>query len=161
MKRLRIAGVLALCVGLSACNRAADRERDQDEAQAGDKALNGRPEAVTETGCLTASGDRFVLTNLEHGAGDAATETFQLVGKEDDLRPHVGKQLRVMGQAEPAKVAVVTETTPATESEPAGTSGSTEPKVSTETKARMEVRTLTVNSFEPTGASCAAETKGQ
>jgi hypothetical protein len=134
MKRASMAGVFALCLGLTvACGGNKDEadiaERDPKVGDRGD----GRPMAITETGCLTAQGDRFVLTALESAAaagtakpepgaagsqkpGQGAaesrsadaqptTESYQLIGNEDELRPLVGKQVRVSGEADPPKVA--------------------------------------------------------
>lgn len=157
MKRASVA-VLAICLGLFGCGRA-DRERDNTGEAAGDKTAEVRPVPVTETGCLTARGDQFVLTDLERSDGEAThTETFQLVGNEDELRRHVGKQVRVNGEAEAPQVATVQESTPAPpEPAPRGTTGA-DPKVSTQSDTRLEVRKLTVASVQPTGAACAAET---
>jgi hypothetical protein len=154
MKRASMAALCALGLFLSAACGGERREaRDARESE--------EDVRVTETGCLTAKGDQFVLTDLEGSEGASATETFQLIGNETELRKHVGKQVRVNGQAEPAQVAVVRESTPppSDKQQPTGTAGSTEPSVSTETQTRVEVRKLTVASLEPTGAACDAEIK--
>jgi hypothetical protein len=157
MKQASVAGVLAICLGLCGCGRA-DRDRG-DADKAGDKTAEVRPAVVTQTGCLTARGDQFVLTDLERGEGEATTETFQLIGNHEELRQHVGKQVRVSGEAEAPKVAVVQESTPPSpKTAPEGTSGRAEPKVTTQAETRVETRKLTVTSVQPTGASCAAET---
>ena len=142
MKRLTTAAASLLCIAMAmACAR-------------------NREVGVLQTGCLTQSGDKFVLTDLERREGGAATETFQLIGDTDNLRKYVGQQVRVSGEAEPAKVAVVKESPPPPADPPlAGTSGSGEPKVSTETETRVEARRLTVSAIESTGSSCAAEVK--
>jgi hypothetical protein len=117
-----------------------------------------RETATTRIGCLTTSGQDFVLTDLERGT--SSTEAFRLEGKDDQLRPYIGKQVRITGDAEPANVAVMKESSPAgTQPEAAGTSGVEKPAVSTETETRVEVRKLTVASIEPTGQTCAAEVK--
>ena len=115
--------------------------------------------ATSRTGCLTTSGESFVLTDLERG-DSPSTEAFRLEGDENELRPHVGQRVRITGDAEPAKVAVVRESTPPDpNAQPAGTSGGQTPNVSTETETQIEVRKLTVASIAPTGQSCAAEVK--
>jgi hypothetical protein len=147
----------ALCAfGLfvaAACG--GDRQETRDARQSDEDV------SVLQTGCLTAKGDQFVLTDLEADGGTAATETFQLIGNEDELRQHVGKQVRVGGKAEPAEVAEVRESTPppSDKQQPTGTAGSADPSVSTETRTRVEVRKLTVSLVEPTGATCAAEVR--
>lgn len=148
-------GVLGICLCLVGCG-GADREA------ADEKTAEVRPIVVTETGCLTARGDQFVLTDLQRGEGEATTETFELIGNGEMLRPHVGRQVRVNGEAEAPKVAMVQESSPApAEPAPQGTTGSakSDAKVSTQTQTRVEVRKLTVSSVEPTGSSCAAEAK--
>src|SRR5687767_9050023 len=118
----------------------------------------GRPSqatAVTEVGCVTATGDRFVLTSLESGERPA-TELYQLVGTSDELRQHVGREVLVTGEAQPAAVAEVRETTPAT---PVATSGVNEgaaPEVRTESQVRLETRQMRVLTVTPTGDDCSA-----
>ena len=111
--------------------------------------------AVTEVGCLTAAGDRFVLTSLESGERPS-TELYQLFGTSDELREHVGREVLVTGEAEPAGIAEVRETTPAT---PVGTSGANiqaAPQVRTESQVRLETRQLRVLTVTPTGDDCPA-----
>ena len=156
MKRVSVG--LAIVISLFGCGRG---ERDAENRAGGDaeKTAEVRPVPVNETGCLTARGDQFVLTNLERGEG-ATTEAFQLIGNEADLRQHVGKQVRVSGEAEAPKVAVVQESTPPpADSRPQGTTGGADPKVTTQAQTRMEIRKLNVTSVQPTGEACAAETK--
>ena len=154
MKRIAMVGVCGLCFSLSiACGGRTTAERDEardDEIDIADTT------AVTESGCLTASGDRFVLTALETGA--AETEMYQLVGKEEELRRHVGREVRVTGDAEPAHiVADLRETTPAT---PAGTSGTANgAQVQTEAHTRLETRKMRVATVTPTGDDCASATR--
>jgi hypothetical protein len=165
MKPTTTAGVVAMCFGLAACGRADREARDTAE---------NKPTSVTETGCLTARGDQFVLTDLQPTSGvKAETQSFQLVGMDDELRQHVGKTVRVAGVAEGGEVAVVRESTPSPDpNQPAGTSGQApkptavpkspgqgDAQVSTQTETQFEVRKLRVESVTPTGDSCAAETK--
>jgi hypothetical protein len=180
MKRASMAGVFALCLGLTvACGGGKDEteiaERNPEVANRGD----GRPVAITQTGCLTAQGDRFVLTALESATAPGAatpeagrqsptasaqptTESYQLIGNDDELRPLVGKQVRVSGEADPPKVAEVRESTPPTSASGAtGTTGQAEPpkpgepKVATSTETRLEVTQLRVQSIAATGEACA------
>jgi hypothetical protein len=85
----------------------------------------------------------------------AETELYQLVGNEDELRRHVGREVRVTGDAAPAQVADVRQIAPGTA---VGTSGDTEPEaeVRTEARARIETRQLRVSAVSPTGDECAA-----
>jgi hypothetical protein len=167
MKR---AAVFVLCLGLTAaCGGNKDEteiaEREPSVADRGD----GRPVAVTETGCVTADGDRFVLTALKGdasgnvAAGEAKTESYQLVGKDDELRPLVGRQVTITGEADPPKVAEVRESSPpASASGATGTTGQAtpakpgEPQVSTSSATRLEVTQLRVQSITATGEACPA-----
>ncbi len=150
MKRASIAGVFALSLGLTV---ACGGGKDETEIAERDPAVaDGRPAAITETGCLTSQGDRFVLTALESAAAGGAakpaegakpeqgaptgtaaaqptTASYQLIGNEDELRQLVGKQVRVSGEADPPKVAEVRESTPPTAagSGATGTAGQAEP----------------------------------
>ena len=164
-----------LCISLSAaCERALDVESDERPRRAAAEPADeprrdvGDPEAVTVTGCLTTADGRFVLTELQPVAGVQpggrpetgvpTTETYELVQLEDQLRPHVGRQVRVYGQAEPTRVAEVRERTPQTG--PTGTtgpeSGSDRARVNTESRVRVEMRKLRISTVTPTGAPCAA-----
>ena len=149
-------GVVAICLGIWGCG--GDRERTETGASA-ENTADVRPAPITATGCLTARGDQFVLTDLER-EGQPTTETYQLIGNQEQLRPHVGKQVRVNGEAKPAQVATMQESTPAaSKPQPQGTAGGADPKVTTQAETRVEVRELTVSSIQPTGEGCAAEAK--
>lgn len=178
MTRSMNAGALVLCLGLAAgCGRGNDEAPIAEQ----DPQVEGRgadaPALVTARGCLTASGDRFVLTELERGAageaarepGDAGTtasaqpttESYQLIGDADELRKLVGRQVEVSGAANPPRVAEVREMTPPTEPGSAtGTTGaptppeSGEPRVATTTETRLEVTQLRVEALSDTGQPC-------
>jgi hypothetical protein len=153
---------------MSACG-GADRDRSQAEhnssasanAKVETEEPSGRPVPVTVTGCLSSAEGRYVLTELapNQGAGgpaQATTETYQLTDADEQLRQHVGKQVRVSGEAEPARIAEVRESTPATPPT-AGTSGQQNERgaaVSTETRTRLEMRRMSVTSVMPTGDEC-------
>jgi hypothetical protein len=152
-------GAGLLCAGLVTGCGGADRDdsRDPDKNEV-DIAASA---PIVETGCLTASGDRFVLTALEttDDTGVPQTELYQLIGESAELRPHVGKAVRVTGEAEPASIADVRETSQAA---PAGTAGSAntrsqEARVQTESQTRIETSQLRVQSVTPTGDDCVAQ----
>lgn len=172
------AGALALCLGLAAgCGGGNDESAIAEQKPEVTGRGTDAPSLVTATGCLTASGDQFVLTELEQGtagaqaqqggAGAAAgaqptTESYQLIGNEDELRKLVGRQVQISGAAEPPKVAEVRETTPATE--PGNATGTTgapepakpgEPQVATSTQTRLEVTQLRIDTITDTGQACA------
>jgi hypothetical protein len=154
MKRIAMLGVWTLCLGWSiGCGgRTDDRS---DTARDADDIDIAETTTVEETGCLTSSGDRFVLTALETGGSTAETELYQLVGSDDELRKHVGREVRVTGMAEPAQVATVRESSaPA----PTGTSGEagSGAQVRTESQTRLETRRMRVSSVNATGDGCPA-----
>jgi hypothetical protein len=158
MMRVGWLGALGVCAGLTlACggNPDAGQNDPDDDIDIEQTAV------VNETGCLTASGGRYVLTALETG-GNAATEMYQLVGNEDELRRHVGREVRVTGDAEPSQVAELRDSAP---SGSVGTAGSNqtsapaagdEAQVRTETSTRLETRQLRVATVTPTGDECPA-----
>jgi hypothetical protein len=116
-------------------------------------------------GCLTASGDDLVLTRLTSSAegsqtnppdtGTAtglpapqATQMFTLTGMEDELRPHVGQQVRVRGEAHAPEVAVLRqhEGSAAT-----GTPGTATPSgAASEAGGQAQVTTMQKTRFEST-----------
>ena len=184
MRRNSLTGACIVCLGLTtmACGGGNDEsaiaEKEPEVSGRGSEA----PALITATGCLTASGDEFVLTDLqsaaagsaagqEQGAGAVAqptTESYQLIGNEEELRGLVGRQVTVTGPAEPPKVAEVRETTPATEPGNAtGTTGASQPakpgapQVATTTETRLEVTQLRVNSVTETGQACATTGREQ
>jgi hypothetical protein len=171
MNRLHGLSAAVVCVGVAiACgggSREATAERENTTAANAPVETDeptGRPAPISVTGCLTAADGRYVLTELSgdtKAPGSPAqptTETYQLTNADEELRPHVGKQVRVNGEAEPARVADVRESTPTTPAAPAGTAGqqstTNQPAVSTETRTRLETRTMSVTSVTPTGDDC-------
>lgn len=161
MHRLHSLSAAVVSVGLAVACGGGDRSvvTDRENTTATNAAVEteeptGRPAALMVTGCLTAADGRYVLTELS-GDRQPTTEAYQLTNADEQLRPHVGKQVRVNGEAEPARVAEVRESTP---SAPAGTAGqqttANQPAVSTETRTRLETRTMSVTSVTPTGQDC-------
>jgi len=154
MKRVIL---MSICIGAVALTSACGR---RDSAQADKKNVldlathpvpAGLVAPVSVVGCLSASGDRFVLS---HGDKDSSkTLAYQLVNAEDQLRNLVGKEVRVTGEAQPAQSAETRELTPAA---PAATSGKpdTNATVTTVEDTKIEMQKLTVASVAPTGDSC-------
>ena len=150
---LAITGVCAsLLIG---CGR-----NDGRDAQQTADADTGRPAPTQVTGCLTEAHGRFVLTGLEsarEGAPATATQMYRLTGDENQLRAHVGREVRVSGEAPPPQVAEIREDSTA----PVGTSGAgdrpaanADQQVTTQTQARLEVSELRAISVTPTGDAC-------
>jgi hypothetical protein len=171
MKRLNRLSAAVACLGLTAAcgggERAANVERDSTTAantQAETAEPTGRNVAITVTGCLSSAEGRYVLTELEsadRAPAQPTTETYELTDADDQLQQHVGKQVRINGQAEPARIAEVRESTPSTPATATGTAGQqsrNQPAVSTETRARLEMRKMSVMAVTPTGDDCPTAT---
>jgi hypothetical protein len=171
MNRLHRLSAAVVCVGLAAACGGNKRDTTAEhenttattDARAESDEPTGRSAALSVTGCLTSASGRYVLTDLSDDAqapGGPATESYQLTNADEKLRPHVGKQVRVTGEAEPARVAEVRETTPSVPAAPAGTAGqqgtTNQPAVSTETRTRLETRQMSVTSVTATGQDCPA-----
>jgi hypothetical protein len=139
------------------------------------------PEMVGVEGCLTASGDDLVLTRLTSSGNGSqtnqpdtgtttglpapqATQMFTLKGMEDELRPHVGRQVRVRGEAHAPEVAVLRQRESPAPAGPAGTtpsadangSAGNQAQVTTMQKTRFEATELTVRAVTPLNRSCEA-----
>src|SRR5687767_12993527 len=115
-------------VGLSAtlavsCSRSPGEATLETNARVGDE--DGAPQLISAEGCLTASGDRYVLTELKAEEGSA--ESYRLVGRDDDLRAHVGTRVKISGESEPEQVVEVRQSTEGSAVSPpaTGTSGAT------------------------------------
>ena len=130
----------------------SDRQARQGEATD----LPGRDAVLVNViGCLTSDGDAFVLTELEPATG--STEAFLIVNKPEDLREHAGKEVRIAGTAEPARLTDVVEIDPRwTPPTPVGTSGrDSESRVSvgTGSHVKLKMRRTWVASVSPLGES--------
>jgi len=166
MKRAGLGGAFVLAVAAAgACDS--------------DRSLQNVKSEIEVTGCLTSAADRFVLTQLDSSDNTntvaPSTETYMLVGDNDEMRRHVGRQVRVAGIADTPDVAIVRESSPAAPNAPmapetAGTAGSETPppaagagpdagaapnaKVSTATETRVEVSELRVRTIADAGGEC-------
>jgi len=155
--------LISMCVGAvalsSACGR---RDASQDKPKnivdlAMDPGPAGSITPVTVTGCLTASGDRFVLAEFDKDS--SKTIAYQLINADDQLRNLVGKEVRVSGEPQPSQVAETREVTPPAQA--AGTSGKPQtakpgstPTVSTVTDTKLDMQKMTVASATATGDAC-------
>jgi hypothetical protein len=149
MQRSGIWGAVAIvALTAAACNKPGEG-RLESNARVGDEP--GAPRVLSAEGCLTNSGDRFVLTELK--AEDATAEAYRLVGMDDELRPHIGKRITVAGESEPEQVVDVRQSTETPGSQPAGTSGNAQ--VTTTEQTRIEVHDLRVRTITPSDAPCA------
>jgi len=171
MMRAQLSLLLLALVALG-CDRGEPPKTFEDKPTvAGDENLTRSTPVIVE-GCLTASGDRFVLSELDRGKPgprvaaqqgerpaaeeEPTTESYRLVGMDDTLRPLVGQRVEITGASEPEKVVDVRESAPATApagERAAGTSGS-DPQVSTVQTTRLEISDLRVRSVQATGARC-------
>ena len=151
--------LMSICVGAVALAGACSRH---DNAQSDNKkniidlathpAPAGSIAPVTVDGCLSASGDRFMLASFDKGS--SKTMVYQLVNADDQLRNLVGKEVRVSGEAQATQSAESREVTPPA---PTATSGKStaSPKVSTVEDTKLDVHKMTVASVTPTGDACA------
>jgi hypothetical protein len=170
MRHPRTLGAAVACAALlTACSGGTRTPGEKTGNATGNNPLlnsDNRPEPVTATGCLTASGGRFVVTELDTTTAVPTTTTYNLSGgNEGELRQQVDREVRVAGEADPPKVADVRNApTPAV-----GTTGAdagqdvrprTEPRVRTQESMRFSVRDLKVLSVTPTGNPCPSATAG-
>ncbi len=132
------------------------------EEHAGGDAAKGSGDAVTITGCLTASPDgNFALTAAPDAAVAAAaramndereTHTYVLVGG-DNLAQHLGARVEVIGKISGKTQEMEQDSKKTTESAPATTGGDT-PTVKTQEEIDLEVRQLHVNSVRSVAPTC-------
>lgn len=164
----RLGAAVAFAALLTACGAGARSSDEKAATNGNDPLLNTdtRPEPITAVGCLTASGGHFVVTSLDSTTAVPTTTTYNVSGgNEGELRKQIDREVRVAGEADPAKVADVRDApTPAV-----GTSGAhagrdvapgTEPRVKTQESMRFAMRDLKVLSVTPTGNPCAAAPQG-
>jgi hypothetical protein len=120
---------------------------------------------VLETGCVTGSGNEFILTDLEDRA-DApgprtVTDAYLLLVAEDALRSQVGRRVTVTGTEDPKKVVDIRVERPMVRADASdavvrarGGSDSKDPRIETGHQLRLEVSRLNVMSVEPKGEWC-------
>jgi len=163
MKALVFVGVVAALFGAVGCSRS----KSDSTEKIGSNPNLANPKITIARGCLTGSGDQFVLTSLDHSAPAsnagqasaetlASTESYRLVGMTDQLKGLVGQRVEVTGDSAPDQVVDMVSATPA--NPPAGnavgTSGA-DAKVSTASRARIEIHDLKVGSVHTLGDKCA------
>jgi hypothetical protein len=105
---------------------------------------------MSVTGCLKAgeASDTFVLT-VAAPSGSAEPATYQLVGKTDQLREHVGDRVEVSGTLE-SEQELASRSTTVEKDRAKGTTGT--PVVETTTK--VELRRLDVSSLKHVAEGC-------
>ena len=121
------------------------------------------PRTIAAEGCLTAQGNRYVLTEIDRArTTEATTESYRLVGMEAELRGLVGQRVEVTGAAEPERVVDVREVSPSASARtPQGTSGADAAgQVATVQSTRLEIGDLRVSSVNGTGARCVGGARG-
>jgi hypothetical protein len=150
----------------AACNRS---NSEQPPDSPGKNATLVNPRITMVRGCLTGSGDQFVLTNLEQGAPGptgadrssaaepvATTDSYRLVGMNDQLRGFVGQRVEVTGDSQPEQIVDLVSATPAHAPATGGTVGTSgkDAKVSTASRARVAIHEMRVSSVSPLGDKC-------
>jgi hypothetical protein len=153
--------LMSICVGAvvlgAGCGRRdASQDASQDNKKnildlAAQPPLAGGITPVEVTGCLSASGDRFVLSRIDKD--DSKTVAYQLINANNQLTSYVGREVRVTGEAQPTQKA---ETRAITPPQPAATSGRSgaEAKVTTVEETKVDMQKLAVSSVSPTGEAC-------
>jgi hypothetical protein len=149
--------LMSICVGAVALSVGCGR-RDaspEDKKNIIDLATQPAPAGtapVEVVGCLSASGDRFVLSHIDKD--DSKTVAYQLINADDQLTSYVGREVRVSGEAQPAQKA---ETRAVTPPQPAATSGKSgaNATVTTVEETKVDLQKLAVSSVSPTGDACA------
>lgn len=150
MTRLGIWCAAGLAITMAAgCERSRGEAELETTARVGDE--DGAPTLITAEGCLTSSNDRFVLTELKRD--EASSEAYRLVGRDEDLRAHVGKRVQISGETEPEQVVDLRQSTEPGSTPAAGTSGSN-PQVGTTATTRIEVHDLRVRTIAATDEPC-------
>lgn len=104
----KLLSLLAVLICLSFVALAQDAPKAKAK-----KAVDDGPKLAQLTGCIASSGSGYTLTNGRHKEGVAVTSS-------EDLKPHVGHQVRMKGTWSEDKksykaesVAMVSETCPA------------------------------------------------
>lgn len=170
MKQGRVAAAFVVALGLTvACGPP------EGNASGGGNTLRALPVPVSVTGCLTAAGDRALLTALAPGQASEQlgrrngarpypiTEVYELTGANEKWRKYIGWQVQVYGEAPPPAVAIVQERSPAVPASPVavGTAGESPSQgegsvqVRTQQQIRFEVTQLRVMSVTPIRDVCA------
>jgi hypothetical protein len=121
---------------------------------------------ILETGCVTASGDEFILTDLEPGGSQSSrrptTEAYLLSNADDALEEHVGERVRVTGDTSIPEVVNIRMVEPLYRARPdngvvpatSNANQAEQPRVGVADQIRMKVGDLQVRSVEPTGDRC-------
>jgi hypothetical protein len=152
-RRVLHGAAVVVAIAAAACG-ATNRDPNEQQAE------------IEVTGCLTSSGDRFVLTTLERAetgttAAAPATESYLLKGNADEFRANVNKEVRVSGMADVPAVAIARQSSPPAPAGPpeaagtGGQQGAANPQVKTEEQTRIEVAELNVREMSVTADRCA------
>jgi hypothetical protein len=143
---LTSAAFVAVAAAATGCNR---QEASPPEPMTA-SAPQPRAQPMSVVGCLKAgdAADTFVLT-VTAAAGSAEAATYQLVGKTDALREHVGDRVEVSGTLA-SEQELASRSTAVEKDRPQGTTGT--PVVDTTTK--VELRRLDVASVARVSEGC-------
>lgn len=158
MKPFVFVALGAVAFAGAGCNRP----KSDSTGKIGSNSTLANPKITIARGCLTGSGDQFVLTSLDYAAPAsstgqpvadtlASTDSYRLVGMSDQLKGLVGQRIEVTGDSAPAQVVDLVSATPSGNA--VGTAGA-DAKVSTASRARVEIYDLNVSSVHPLGDKC-------
>jgi hypothetical protein len=133
-----------VALALSACNRNQTVPESQTSS-----GVQPTAQTMSVKGCLRSglAENTFVLT--EQAGPAQETATYQLIGKDDDLRKHVGEQVEVFGTVR-AEEHVASSAADVESKRAKGTSGT--PTI--ETTTELNVKHMTVSSVTASGQRC-------
>ena len=145
---------VAIAAGAAACSRgpSAAQGTSNTPPQTQTATSSNQTMTTTVTGCLAAgdAADTYVL-NAARSEGASMSATYQLVGANgDQLRDHVGEQVRVSGTVTSGTQVAERSMPQAEANKPKATSGT--PVVQTQTD--VQIQRLQVSSVAPQGAKC-------
>lgn len=155
--RLQTIEAVVIAAGLAgtmACSRgpSASQGTSSTPPQTQTATSSQMPMTTTVTGCLAAgdAADTYVL-NSARADGAATSATYNLVGaNNDELRSHVGEQVRVSGTVTSGAQIAERSMPQAETAKPKATTGT--PVVQTQTD--VQIRRLAVSSVVPEGQKC-------
>ena len=143
-----------LAVGGAACGRGPSVSQGTSNTPPETKTAttSNQPMTTTVTGCLAAgdAADTFVL-NSARADGATTSATYNLAGaNNDELRGHVGEQVRVTGTVTSGAQVAERSLPQAEREKPKATTGT--PVVQTQTD--VQIKRLAVSSVSPQGQKC-------
>jgi hypothetical protein len=140
----------ALCVigvlAAAACDRSERQAGPQTQTTTGERPIS---QTMTIKGCLKSGLAENTFVLAEQAGPNQETATYQLTGREADLRAHVGQQVSVFGTVR-SEEQVATSGADVVDKPAKGTSAT--PTI--ETTTELNVKQMTVDSITASGERC-------